>query len=173
MARTLRVSALLLAAIALGSACSSSNPAPAVPMSGARSDISALNGRWEGQYDSEATGRSGSIVFELKSGDTVARGDVLMVPKGAKQPLPTSSLPGTSNTLATMPQVLNISFVNASAGEVKGTIDPYKDPECDCQVRTTFVGRISGDTIEGTFTTIPDGASTMTTGHWKMTRQKK
>ena len=43
-------------------------------------------------------------------------------------------------------------------GAVQGTMDPYHDPQCDCQVNTTFVGRISGDTIEGTFTTTPSGA---------------
>ena len=134
-----------------------------MPVAGVRSDISALAGRWEGEYSSEATGRSGSIVFELKSGDTVAHGDVLMVPKGAK----------TSNTIATMPQVLNINFVNASGGVVKGTMDPYRDPECDCEVTTTFVGRITGDTIEGTFTTDAGGAAPTTAGRWKMTRQKK
>jgi hypothetical protein len=173
MARTLGIPALALLSLTLAPACSSSNPAPPVPVAGVRSDISALAGRWEGEYSSEATGRSGSITFELKAGDTVARGDVLMVPKGASQPPPASSLPGTSSTLATMPQVLNISFVNASGGVVKGTMQPYRDPECDCEVETTFIGRLTGGTIEGTFTSSARGASTVTTGRWKMTRQTK
>ena len=164
---------LVLAAAALSSACSSSkNPAPAVPVAGARSDISALAGRWEGEYHSEATGRSGSIVFELKPGDTVARGDVLMVPQGANSPPSATKLPGTSETLRTMPQVLSISFVSASGGVVKGTMDPYRDPDCDCEVQTTFVGRLSGNVIEGTFTTSPSGAGPITTGRWSITRKK-
>ena len=36
-------------------------------------------------------------------------------------------------------------------------MDPYTDPACDCEVETTFVGRVAGDTIEGTFTTTPSG----------------
>ena len=36
-----------------------------------------MTGRWEGDYSSAATGRSGSIVFEFKPGD-LAYGDVLM-----------------------------------------------------------------------------------------------
>jgi hypothetical protein len=56
---------------------------------------------------------------------------------------------------------------------LRGTMDPYRDPGCDCQVETTFVGRLSGDTIEGTFTTTPSGNVPITTGRWKMTRQKK
>jgi hypothetical protein len=163
----------LAAAASLPSACSSSqNPAPAVPVAGARSDISTLAGRWEGEYHSEATGRSGSIVFELKPGDTVARGDVLMVPQGANSPAPATTLPGTSETLRTMPQVLSISFVSASGGVVKGTMDPYRDPDCDCEVQTTFVGKVAGNVIEGTFTTSPSGAGPITAGRWSITRKK-
>ena len=72
-----------------------------------------------------------------------------------------------------MPQVLTINFVNASGGEVKGTIDPYHDPACNCELTTTFVGRITGSTIEGTFTSDAGGAAPVTSGRWKMTRQKK
>ena len=120
----------------------------------------ALAGRWVGEYSSEATGRTGSIVFELKSGEKVARGDVLMVPRGVQDP-------------SVIPQVLNINFVNAAGGVLRGTMDPYTDPTCDCQVQTTFVGRQSGDTIEGTFTTTPSGNAPITTGRWKVARQKK
>ncbi len=162
----------LLSAVAVWSCSATKNPAPPVPVAGGSSDVSALAGHWEGEYSSEATGRSGSIVFDLKPGDKVAHGDVLMIPKGAKEPPPPSKLPGTSETLRTMPQVLNISFVNAEGGVLRGTIEPYRDPDCDCQVRTTFVGKLSGDTIEGTFTTTPDGSGTITTGRWAMTRGK-
>jgi hypothetical protein len=150
---------LLAGALAAScSSCSSSSPAPPVPVAG--SDLGQLAGRWEGQYSSEATGRTGSIVFELKSGEKVARGDVLMVPKGAQDP-------------KVIPQMLNINFVNAACGVLRGTMDPYTDPACACEVQTTFVGRQSGDTIEGTFTTTPSGNLPITTGRWKITRQKK
>ena len=163
MARTVKVLVLTILAASWMAACSSSkNPAPAVPVAG--SDASALAGRWEGEYSSEATGRSGSIVFELKAGDRVAHGDVLMVPKAAER---------TADPLATMPQVLNINFVSASGGIVTGTMDPYRDPRCDCEVQTTFVGRVAGDTVEGTFTTTPSGNAPITTGRWKIARKKK
>lgn len=166
MVRTVRPLALAILAASWLAACSSSqNPAPPVPVAG--SDASALAGRWEGEYSSEATGRSGSIVFELKSGDRVAHGDVLMVPKGAEAP------PGAADPLATMPQVLNINFVSSSGGIVTGTMDPYRDPRCACEVQTTFVGRVVGDTIEGTFTTTPSGSAPITTGRWMIVRKKK
>jgi len=170
MSRLNRLAAVLLTA-AVSWSCASDkppdNPAPAVPVAG--SNVSALVGKWQGDYSSTETGRSGSITFEIKSGDKVARGDVLMVPKGGLDAPPPAA---GSDPLATMPQVLQISFVNAEGGVVKGTMDPYHDPSCDCQVETTFVGRVSGDTIEGTFTTNPTGKETISTGRWKMVRQK-
>ncbi len=158
MSSHVRFAAVGLLAAALASSCSSSNPAPTVPVAG--TDLGALAGKWTGEYSSEATGRTGSIVFEFKSGDKIGRGDVLMVPKGAQNP-------------NVIPQMLNINFVNAEGGVLRGTMDPYTDPSCDCEVQTTFVGRQSGDVIEGTFTTTPSGKTTITTGRWKITRQKK
>src|SRR6187397_1528326 len=143
---------LLLAAALAAPACSSSsssNPAPTVAVGGGKSDVSALSGKWVGEYSSEATGRSGSITFEFKSGK-VGRGDVLMVPKGGFAPAPAGSDPTKS-----MPQVLMINFVNAEGGVLTGTMDPYTDPTCNCEVQTTFVGEMQGDTIQGTFTTTP------------------
>jgi hypothetical protein len=90
-----------------------------------------------------------------------------MVPKGGLAPAPAGSDP-----TKTMPQVLQINFINAAGGVLTGTMDPYTDPACSCEVQTTFVGTIQGDTIEGTFTTTPNGAAPITTGRWKMTRQK-
>jgi hypothetical protein len=29
---------------------------------------------------------------------------------------------------------------------------PYADPSCECTVRTTFEGQITGDIVEGTYT---------------------
>lgn len=159
-----RLAALVFGAAALAAACASSNPAPEVPVQGG--DLSALTGRWVGEYSSTETGRTGSIVFELRSGDKVARGDVLMKPKVDAQ--------NANDTLRNMPQMLNISFVSATGGVLRGTMDPYNDPSCNCSVQTTFVGRLSGDTIEGTFTTTPQGSGgNITTGRWKMSREKK
>jgi len=153
-----RFAAAGLLAAALVTSCSSSNPAPPVPVAG--SELSSLSGKWTGEYSSEATVRTGSIVFEFKSGDKVGHGDVLMVPKGVQDP-------------SVIPQMLNINFVNAAGGVLRGTMDPYNDPSCNCEVQTTFVGRQTGDTIEGTFSTTPGGNAPITTGRWKITRQKK
>jgi hypothetical protein len=170
MSRISGLAFLVLAALGAWACSTATSPAPPVPVSGSSADLSALAGRWEGTYSSEATGRSGSIVFELQPGDKMARGDVLMIPKetGGAEP---ATVP--SETIHGMPQVLTISFVSAEGGVLKGTMNPYRDPKCDCEVQTTFVGRLEGDTIAGTFTTTPNGPGTITTGHWTMSRKKK
>lgn len=156
------LSTLFLAAIVAGG-CASQNPAPPVPVQGG--DLSSLAGHWVGEYSSTQTGRSGSIVFELKSGDKVAHGDVLMKPKEGA-PTPDDPMRGA-------PQMLNINFVSATGGTLRGTMDPYRDPSCGCEVVTAFEGRRSGDTIEGTFTTTPQGgAGTPSTGRWRVSKQK-
>ena len=81
MTRTVGVSLVLLLALA---ACSST-PAP-VPVAGKTGDLQQLAGEWEGEYSSEATGRSGTIVFKLAPGEDHAHGDVLMIPRGGAEP---------------------------------------------------------------------------------------
>jgi hypothetical protein len=156
------ISTLFLAALLAGGC--SQNPAPPVPVEGA--DVSSLSGHWVGEYSSAETGRSGSIVFELKSGNKVAHGDVLMKPKeGTVAP--------ADDPMRGAPQILNINFVNATGGTLRGTMDPYRDPACNCEVVTTFTGRRTGDTIEGTYTTSPQGSEgTASTGRWRITKQK-
>jgi len=160
------LSALFLAA-ALAGGCASQNPAPPVPVEGG--DLSALAGHWVGEYSSAETGRTGSIVFELRSGDKVAHGDVLMRPREDA-----TAKPSADDPMRGAPQMLNINFVSATGGVLRGTMDPYRDPSCDCRVVTTFEGRLAGDTIEGTFRTAPDGGTgPASSGRWRVTRQKK
>jgi hypothetical protein len=173
--RDAMAAALFLAA--LSAACSNPpNPAPVIPVDAAtKADRSALVGKWTGEYSSADTGRSGSIVFELKSGDKAdAQGDVLMWPKGSKNAMAPSEVKALpEDQLKTMPQILSVSFVESKGKFVTGTMDPYIDPDCDCQVRTTFGGSIDGDVIIGEFTIERvDHPGKAAKGKWKVTRQK-
>jgi hypothetical protein len=121
-----------------------------VRIEGAPMELSALAGDWEGEYSSAATGRLGSIVFKLVAGEDHAHGDVLMIPRGSSDPYrPRSGGEGPAPAGAS--QLLTIRFVRAEAGRISGTLDPYWDPDCNCEVTTTFVGEARGDAIEGTF----------------------
>jgi len=146
-----------------------------VPVFASSTDMSALVGEWAGEYSSPATGRSGSIVFTLASGQANARGDVLMVPRGATQGLLPASGQPRSNAAATdtskAPQTLSITFVRVENGAVSGTLEPYRDPDTGATVTTTFVGSLDGDVIEGTFTSTSPAFPAPQTGRWRATRK--
>ncbi len=165
-----------LSLAALSAACSSPpNPAPVVPVEAAtKADRTALVGKWTGEYSSADTGRSGTIVFELKSGEKAdAQGDILMWPKGSRALAPSEVKALPEEEWKTMPQILQISFVESKGNYVTGTIDPYMDPDCSCEVRTTFGGSIDGDVIVGEFTIERlDHPGKPAKGKWKVTRQK-
>jgi len=175
---TLSVS-LGLAALLAASCASTPDPTPpSVPVeAGSHKDLSSLVGKWGGDYSSQETGRNGSIVFEFKSSgeSNVAHGDVLMWPKGSKDPVTHVPKSGdlTEEQLRTMPQILTISFVSAVNGQIKGTMDVYTDPDCQCDVETTFVGTVQKDTISGTFRTERlDHTHAATNGVWKVSKQQ-
>jgi hypothetical protein len=163
--------ALVAAALAAGGSACAGNPAP-VPVEAAGQDVAALTGRWEGSYDSGETGRSGSIVFTLAAGRDTAAGDVLMVPAGTNLPLRRAGeAPGRVGPAAPDAQVLTIRFVRLDGARVSGILEPYRAPECDCALTTTFAGTLEGDRIRGSFTTTGRTART-THGEWEVRRRR-
>ena len=165
-ARTLLVS--LIAALA--AACASS-PAP-VPVVAETIDLLRLAGKWSGTYDSPLVGRQGSISFMLEAGKDTAYGDVVMVPRGWKQPLSPIQDPAAAAREAPIPETLQIRFVRVEGSKLTGTMAPYKDPECGCAIYTTFEGVVEGDLIKGTFTARP-GHGPPYQGTWKVQRKKE
>lgn len=146
-----------------------STPA-AVPIEGAPAELSALAGDWEGEYSSPATGRLGSIIFKLVAGEDHAHGDVLMIPRGSSDPYrPRSGGEGPAPAGAS--QLLTIRFVRAEADKISGTLDPYWDPDCNCEVTTTFVGQVRDGTIEGTFSS--EHTAGRAFGTWKVQRKSR
>ena len=157
------------AVLTLALAACATNPQP-VPLVANETDISSLAGEWDGEYSSVATGRAGSISFSLVAGRDTAAGDVLMVPRGTDQQA--SDRQNSAQLIARAPQVLRISFVRVLGANVSGTIEPYRAPDCDCILSTTFVGQLRGDTVEGTFSTTGGQADSPQSGRWKVTRKK-
>lgn len=162
---------LLIALFAVSSARCTSTPA-AVPIEATPAEISTLAGHWEGEYSSPATGRLGSIVFDLTAGEDHAHGDVLMVPVGSTDPYRPSRRPGGDGPgPADAARLLTIQFVRAENGELSGSLDPYWDPACNCEVTTRFVGHVRGDTVEGTFTS--ERAAGRVFGTWSAIRRAR
>ena len=71
----------------------------------------------------------------------------------------------------TRPQVLAIRFVHLMGGEVVGELDPYRDPDCGCLLRTTFRGEVDGDAVLGTFASEAEHPYHDAEGTWQAVRR--
>ena len=164
MKRILVVLALAGAAAAVA-ACAGGKP-PETEVTASDFDLLPLVGEWHGDYNNPAAGRSGTIAFTLRAGESSATGKVVLIP-GKADTLVTSAAMALS--------VINISFMRKEGNKVTGTLDPYIDPTCACRVMTNFEGSFTdARTIEGTFTTVPSQSGAhVTGGKWKVHRLRR
>lgn len=165
---------IVLTAAAFAAGCASI-PTP-VPVIGPRPGLSALVGDWSGEYNSPETGRSGSIAFKLEAGKDTAFGSIVMVPRAQYDRVSSGSPVEHPNVVGAAIQkpgeLLTIRFVRMEGSHVVGTLDPYRDPDCGCQLATTFRGEFTDEsTIEGTFNSAGSEMSHLpTSGRWKVSR---
>jgi hypothetical protein len=167
-----KINQLFLAACAGVVLACASKPTP-ITVTGDSGDRASLAGKWAGEYNSPATGRSGSIVFNLSPAGDAANGDVVMVPRGYGKALVPYNAPttaGMQTQTVGASQVLTIKLVRVTGDTVSGVLDAYRDPQCDCPVVTRFTGTISGDTIDGTFVTRGAQTAAPQTGTWRVKR---
>jgi hypothetical protein len=160
-----RLTICLLIAL-LAAACSSSSKpepesaAPGFPLQADEASLKMLDGRWEGEYYNVTQKRGGTIVLEFSGKRATGNGDVLLIPKGSSEALKPSRPPTEAETLAQMPRITSIEFVKAEGGNLSGKMDPFIDPDCNCEVMATFYGKVTGDVIEGNFRTSAPGEGT-------------
>jgi hypothetical protein len=150
--------------------------APPVQMYGTPEALERLAGQWSGQYLGNASHRrNGSIAFTLKPGTHDAQGDVLMVPEGGLpyQRYYPNDVTGAGATRTAADRYLSIRFIEVERGTVRGRLDQYWDPDRSSAATTEFVGRITDDVIEGTFTTTYRSGDPSTGGHWKVRRARR
>lgn len=138
-----------LAIVFTVAACGGSQKA--VEVKGGDGELAKIAGDWTGDYHGVESGRSGTIDFSLELGRHTAIGEIHM---GAPDAPP-----------------LKIEFVAVDGGKVHGTIAPYTDPNCTCEVQTTFTGTAAGDTISGTFETKVSANGQTQTGDWQVSRK--
>jgi len=119
-----------------------------VAVKGGDLDLARLAGDWLGDYHGTESGRQGPIHFSLQLGQHTAEGTVLM---GGSSPL-------------------KIQFIAISHDKVSGKIDPYTDPQCQCQVQTEFDGTVGNNAIDGSFTTKVIGKDVEQHGAWSVKR---
>lgn len=144
MRRSLCHISLAVAALA---ACAGSKKD--VEVKGGDPELARLAGSWEGEYQGNESGRSGPITFSLELGRHTATGEVLM---GGATPL-------------------EIEFVSVEKGMIAGTIAPYTDPTCACEVETRFLGTLTSEAIEGTFETRVSATGQTQGGTWRVARR--
>ena len=147
---------------------------PGIGVSASDFDLEPLVGIWRGSYSNPLTGRNGTIAFSLRAGESFASGSVVMIPR-ADSLLTPEERELLSEEKPSGRTVLSIKFIRKEGGSLNGTLNPYRSPDCDCTVNTTFEGTFKdAATLEGTFTTVPSRAgATVTAGTWRVARVKK
>jgi hypothetical protein len=133
-----------------------------------------LAGEWRGDYRMTGHDRHGIIAFRLKALEQEATGDVLMI--SDRFAWPYSAFPSKGKPprreYDTESQLLSIRFVSADRDRIRGTMDPYWDPDRDCLASTSFLGSVDGDVIRGTFSSVcEDGIRTLG-GRWRVERRR-
>lgn len=147
-----------IAALALVGGCGYSPPPVAV--SGPVAELAGLNGEWWGEYRMQSPGsRTGSILFRLDAAADSATGDVMMTYDTEGRPAVIASDADPWRQPVPRSKQLRITFVRTSGGTVSGAIEPYADPQCGCLLNTTFIGRVEGDRVSGTWRSVAEGES--------------
>lgn len=166
--------AYLCAAAATTLLMSCASHAPQTEVTASDFDLNPLVGEWRGTSSNPQTGRTGTIAFTLRAGESAASGNVVLIPRPDSLLTP-AEREMVANVGTPRRSVLKITFIRKQGGNLSGTLDPYRDPECACTVITTFQGSFKdAGTIEGTFSTVPSQpGGTVTGGTWKMTRVKR
>ena len=158
----------VLVTVLLLTGCSSA-PAPEIAVHASERYLEKLAGSWSGNYWSATTGRRGRITFELEQSDGAAHGEVIMIPANRQQFEPAYE----AHDLRASPRPLHIEIIRAKDNQVTGTLEPYRDPDCDCLLSTSFIGTIRGDEIEGEFVSLGGPGHIKQTGRWKIERQSE
>jgi len=144
-----------------------------VDLFGDKVNLELLEGEWKGDYFSKDTGRSGTIEFTLTSEQDKAFGDVLMIPRGSREPYRPVGFRDKAEVDPRFPELLTINFVQVMGGMLRGELTPYWDPEMQRRLYTTFEGVLKEGAIEGTFESRIENSPIYFYGQWKVYRKKE
>lgn len=141
-----------------------------VPLAGDHEAWHQMVGEWRGTFTGRETGRVGTITFVIKSSADSAWGDVMMATRGVPEPfLPIDPRDAHIHHVMDV-QALSVGFVRLADGQIRGSLEPFRSPDCRCTARTTFLGRVSGNTIKGGYITVME-TGVETHGSWSVKRQ--
>ena len=131
-----------------------------------------LAGRWRGEYTITDHDRRGLIEFRLQAASSEAFGDVLMIPDRSTWPTGTLDRQHPSTPPHTESHLVDIRFVAADAGRIHGSMEPYWDPDRQCQASAWFLGSADGDIIAGTLTSTCEDGVRVLRGRWRVERRR-
>jgi hypothetical protein len=137
----------------------------------AAGDARLLAGKWQGDFWSSQTGRHGKISFQMAAGSDSATGQVLMYFRSPAQAIWTGDATSLATRRPAELQWLSIRFVDVEGGALSGEIAPYTDPICSCLVRTTFIGRLDRNRLDGTYTSRGIAREYESSGRWSAERK--
>jgi hypothetical protein len=130
-------------------------------------DLTQLEGTWIGEYSSLVNNRQGYINLTLEASSTKAVGGLSMV-AGKKN---RTGKPGTSRSSREKRKPLDVTFVEAEGGMIKGTVAIFTDPQSGLEIETIFRGDLVEDgVIEGVFSSTLTESGHSYTGSWNAVR---
>jgi hypothetical protein len=165
-------------ALILVGACGLAPSPPPVPVQGQDEEISAFSGEWSGRYSSKATGRHGTIRFNLPENADTGYGEVEitfspsleMTRQAAAADYPKAHPEELSQEPCTS---IGIRVVRIEDNLVRGTMAPYWDPDCECRANTVFEGKLEGNQVKGSFSTRRESKrQPLAVGEWRAERSK-
>jgi hypothetical protein len=151
--------------------CIPASPPAAVHLEGEPRWIRQIAGTWEGEFRNEETGRVGKIFLDLKAESDTAYGKITfehVVPIRGCTDMSRPQAPAT----VVEPVVLRIGRIAAGDRSLGGWLLPYRDPYLGCWMDTWFRGRLTRDTLRGTFFTRRTDIDTVRAGEWWAVRVK-
>jgi hypothetical protein len=167
---------LLLAAMVAVTGCRMAPSPQPIPVQGTDEDVSAFSGEWTGRYWSKATGRHGTIRFDLPEHADTGYGEVEITFSPAlhlTREAAAADYPKTGAEDLPPPAcaVIGITVVRIEDDLVRGTMAPYVDPDCGCRAQTVFEGKLGRNRITGSFSTHRESSTNpMVTGEWRAER---
>ena len=158
---------LVIRTIALAALVACGGQPMPIRLQGDPVSIARLQGTWIGAYRGGVS-IGGSLTFQLRGGVDSLYGDVAML--GGTQPIRSTDPADVHRAHVQSPLRLRIDFVWIGNDVVRGTLEPYVAPTCECVVATTFEGRVRDDRIAGEFETRHEGR-VIAGGTWEVSRQ--
>jgi hypothetical protein len=123
---------------------------PDFRIEGSGEDFARFSGRWEGIYSSDESGRAGTVVFSVSKDGSQSRGEIIMIPRGWGKPLGAND-ERPAGERPDLLHALRFRLMRLEGDRVTGILEPYRDPDCGCDLETSFEGKLTHDVIAGTY----------------------